>query len=467
MTTTHTDSEKIEADSFESISVRVHEQLEEVERLIKESKAEEAASVLNQMQAADLSETILSVPHKFRSELLGYITDALLVEALEDMSPEYAAEMVFMLDEERTPLMLDKVSSKTAADILRASDWDKASWVLARMSSRKDLGELLMYADEDAGGIMDISMQVLRAHWSTPYAINVLRMSERGKEDLSHLFALDDENRVVGRLDFPDLVFASPGSTVEDVMRRDFVSVKAGTDQEEAALLARRYHMPNLPVTDDEGRLEGVISAEDLQKVSAQEATEDMYLMAGVQAGDRVVGPIATSIRNRLPWLMTNIVAVSIVAIFLTLFATTLDTISILAVYLPMIMNQAGVAGTQVTTLIVRGLAVGEVSTQNTLRLLGREYMVAGVNGLMVSLAMGVLVGLWRQDVYLGVVIFVAMLISYFVAASGGVLIPLGMKKFKVDPATASGVVLTMFTDMAGGIAYLGLATVFIELLRK
>jgi magnesium transporter len=249
-------------------------------------------------------------------------------------------------------------------------------------------------------------------------------------------------------------------------MDPDVISVQTGTDQEEAARLMQRYEIRSVPVVDLNGRLEGAISVEDLVQVAEEEATEDMFRLASTGRQDTVQGPVMVSVRSRLPWLMTNIATVLLVASILTLFKSTLDTIAILAVYMPMVMNQAGVAGTQVTTVVVRSLALDEITTSSTVRLLRREYILAAVNGGLVALVMGVTVGLWRLDLYLGIVVGIAMILSYFVAASVGVLVPMAMSRFKIDPATASGVVLTTFTDIAGGAFYLGFATIFLTLLR-
>ncbi|MEX0761389.1 MAG: magnesium transporter [Dehalococcoidia bacterium] len=455
---------------FEDRQVPDAVQLEQVqERIVGQLETgdpETAASELQELRPPDRAEVLADLQSEQRRLLLNSLSEDAIAEALEHMEVAPAVELSRLLDVERMAAVLDRVSPDVAADVLRGIDWDDAGQILGHMQDRRAIGNLLLYQDDDAGGLMSTSVVALRDTWPAPHAINVLRNSGLDPEDLRHLFVVDGSGVLVGHLELPELVFASPGAIVRDVMRPDVIAVETGTDQEEAARLMARYEIRSLPVVNAQGRLEGAIAIEDLVDVVEQEATEDMYKMTGVRGEDRADGPVALSVRNRLPWLMVNIGAVSVVALVLSFFEPTLDQLAILAVYMPMVMNQAGIAGNQVAIVIVRSLALGQVNTSDTGRLLGRETTLAIVNGGIISLVLGAIVGLWRQDEILGLVVFSAMLFSYFVASTAGVMIPMTMKKFRIDPATASGVVLTTCTDIAGGASYLGLATVLLALLE-
>ena len=419
------------------------------------------------LRSPDQATVIAQLDPEVCAILLTSMSTEQVAEFIEHMDAEVAVTFSALIPPQKLAEVLDLTEPDVAADVLRGMGWDEASRVLMRMTERQTIGNLLLYRDDDAGGLMTTSVVALRDTWPTPHAINMLRTSGLDRDDMRQLFVVSATHQLVGMLELPELVFAPPGSLVSDVMDPDVISVQTGTDQEEVALLMQRYEIRSVPVVDMNGRLEGAISVEDLVQVAQEEATEDMFRLASTGSQDTVQGPVMVSVRSRLPWLMANIATVLLVASILTLFRDTLDTIAILAVYMPMVMNQAGVAGTQVTTVVVRSLALDEISTSSTWRLIRREYILATVNGGAVAVVMGTTVGLWRLDLYLGLVIGVAMLLSYFVAASVGVLVPMGMSRFKIDPATASGVVLTTFTDIAGGAFYLGFATIFLSMLKQ
>jgi magnesium transporter len=444
--------------------VAVQEAIEQ--RLGEGAHPAAAAEILEDLRAPDQAEVISELEPESQQTILGALSTEQIAQILEHMDVDAAVGISGLVDIDRMADVLDRAEPDVAADVLRGIGWADASRILMRMTDRASVGNLLLYRDDDAGGLMTTNVVALRDSWPAPHAINMLRTSGLDRDELRQLFVVSSSGELAGRLELPDLVFAPPGALVRDVMETDVISVETGTDQEEAARLMQRYELRSLPVVDVNGRLEGAISIEDLFQVAEEEATEDMFRLAGTSRGDTAQGPVAVSVRSRLPWLLTNILTVVIVAAILSLFENTLDTIAVLVVYMPMVMNQAGVAGTQVTTVVVRSMALGEISPSNTARLLRREYLLAVVNGGAVAVVMAVTVGLWRLDLYLGLVIFIAMLGSYFVAASVGVLVPMSMRKLNIDPATASGVVLTTFTDIAGGGFYLGLATVFLTLLR-
>ncbi len=425
------------------------------------------AELVTALREPDQAIVISQLSPEICTLILPSLTSESIANFLEHMDVDEALSFVTLLQPRQLASVLDIAPPDVAADVLRGIGWDEASRVLMRMTDRSAIGNLLLYRDDDAGGLMTTSVVALRDSWPVPHAINMIRTSGLDTAHLNELFVVSESQQLLGALSLPELVFAPPGSLVGDVMNPDVISVQTGTDQEEAARLMARYELRSIPVVDLNNRLEGAISVEDLVQVAEEEATEDMFRLASTGSQDTVQGPVMVSVRSRLPWLIANIGTVLVVALILALFENTLDTIAILAVYMPMVMNQAGVAGTQVTTVVVRSLALDEISTASTGRLLRREYILAAANGGMVATVMAIVVGLWRLDLYLGLVVFAAMLASYFVAASVGVLVPMALSKFKIDPATASGVVLTTFTDIAGGAFYLGLATIFLTLLRN
>ncbi len=444
----------------------IHTYSTESERLFRQSGVTDTLNYLYKLSPRDMSDTILIINESVKSVVLHSMNVEGLVSILNNLPVDELISIVDYIPLEKLAAALDAVQPNVAADVLRSMDWGKSGKILSFMTSRKTLGDILLYPDDKAGGLMNINLGILKDKWSTTYAVNVMRMSGITDKNLRQLFVLDENGRLVGTLELSKLVFAAPGSKVADVMDTDVHYVLTDTDQEDAARISQRYNLLSLPVVDAQGHLQGAISTEDIQKIAQEEATEDMYHMAGVGKFDSPVGSIRRSIKSRLPWLIGNIVAVLIVASVIGLFESTIKTFTALAIYLPMIMNQSGVVGTQISTVIVRSLAINNLAGTKTKSIFLHEYVVAIVNASVVSVLLACIVGIWRQDVYFGGIILFAMLISYFAATSAGIVVPIFMRQLKIDPATASGVILTTLTDLISSLSYLGFATFFIKFLQ-
>ena len=447
------------------------EQLDEIQESITElvdsGDAQQALSELQELRDPDKAEVLADLEPEKRQSLLGNLSNEEIADVLEHMEVDEAVEVSGLVDVDRMAAVLDSVSNDVAVDVLRGIDWADASNILVRMQDRSAIGNLLLYRDDDAGGLMSTEFVAIRESWTATRAITVLRNSSLEPEDMRQLFAVDEAGILVGVLDLPDLVFARAGSTVSDVMNTDVVSVKAGTDQEDAARLMQRYEIRSIPVVDESGRLEGSIAIEDLVDVVEAEATEDMFRMLGVQGDARQTESVRVSVRNRLPWLLINLATVLATGFVLNLFTETLSSLTILAIFLPVVMGQAGIAGTQTLTIIVRSMAIGDVPTGDARKLLIREALLAIAQGVVVAAVIAGVVFLWRGDAYLAGIVAGALFLNMLIAALSGVLIPFILRAMKADPAASSAVFLTTVTDMAGIAAYMGLATVFLSLLER
>jgi magnesium transporter len=249
-------------------------------------------------------------------------------------------------------------------------------------------------------------------------------------------------------------------------METDVASVAPGTDQEEAARLLQHYRLRALPVVDADGVLLGVITADDIIDVIQEEATEDMYKMAGVGVKEWVFSPLRESIVRRVPWLSFNMAWAFAGAGVISLFQGTLEKAAEVAIFMPMIAGQAGNAGIQTATIVVRSMALGEVHLRDIFRVLGKEIALGATKGLIFGTALGLIAWLWQGDVYLGAIAGTALFLNMLIAGTAGVLIPMTLRRLGLDPATIAGVFDTMLTDLMGFLIYLGLATIFISKLQ-
>ncbi|MDP6823653.1 MAG: magnesium transporter [Dehalococcoidia bacterium] len=421
-----------------------------------------AAAELEDLRAPDQADVVAELSEPGQQALLGALPAESIAEIIEHLEVDDAAEISGLIDVGRMAAVLDTTPPEVAADILRHVDWTVASQVLARMGDRRTIGELLLYPDDDAGGLMTPEVTGLRESLTVGMALSVLRGAEASRENMRQLYAIDNDGRLTGVLELSDLVFAGPEKRVRDVMTPDPISVETGADQEVCAQLMTRYDLLALPVVDRAGVLVGAISVEELVEVARDEATEDMLRMFGIGGEERTGEPITASIRSRLPWLVLNLGTVLLAGFVLSLFDDTIESATIVAVFIPVVLGQAGIAGTQTLTLIVRSIALGDVDQRDTASLLRHELALSVVQGLVVAGILGLIVLAWQQDASLGLVIAGAMVINLIVAAGGGVLVPLGMRALRIDPAASSAVVVTTLTDVLGLLVYLGLATVFL-----
>ena len=463
-------------DSLTTTSKNIEEEIPGAEQLadteervrthIEEGRVDAAVDELSGLRPPDRAAVLEDLDPEARGASLAAANDEMAAEAFAHIAPADAAEVVGHVGPERAAAILDRCPPDVAADVLRRLDWEETGPVLGRMTSRRAIGDLLLYQDDEAGGLMSPRVVALRNSWPAAHAINVLRYSGLGPDELRHLFAVDENNVLIGYLDLPELVFAQPGATVSDVMSADVISVETGTDQEEAARLMARYELRSVPVVDHVGRLKGAIAVEDLVLVASEEATEDMFRMVGVRMRGRETGRFMASVRGRLPWLTINLGTVLLAGWVLSLFQSTLDSLTILVVFLPVVMGQAGIAGTQTLTILVRSIALGELPTSEARGVLLMETALAVGQGLVVGAILVGIVWVWRGDSYLALVVAGALLLNMLVAALGGVLVPLVLRAVRIDPATSSAVFVTTLTDVSGIVLYLGLATAMLSVLK-
>ncbi len=321
---------------------------------------------------------------------------------------------------------------------------------------------LLAYPDDTAGGLMTTDYAAVRAAVTAGTALDTLRLlSEQGREP-GTVFALDDEGRLVGQLSVRRLALARPNTLVADLMAPVPSCALVDTDQEECARLREHYDLPEVPVTSPDGLLIGVIPASALQDVAEREATEDMFRIAGMP-GERLFGPKRRSVRSRLPWLTINLGTTFLAAAVVGLFQSTIAKAVVLAAFLPVVAGQGGISGTQTLTLVVRSIAMGELTGPRARRVLAREATLGALHGVLLGIMVGVVAFLWHGNIALSLVLGLAMLGNMLVAGFVGAAVPLLLRWLGFDPAVSAAVVVTTATDVMGFFFFLGLATLAIN----
>jgi magnesium transporter len=437
--------------------------LDSVKRLLRVGATSNLVNLLQKQHPADLAQLFSELPDKDRQAAFSVLTERnskLAMEALSELGPEAGAALLADRSAEDIVKLLQELPSDDAAAIIDYLPKELSAAVLELFQKRPaggDVGELLEYPEKTAGRIMNPKVFALSEDMTAGEAITALQ-NARDVEMVFYLYVIDGRRHLVGVVSLRRLLLVPPPTPLKRIMTTDLISVRVDMDQEEVARQVASYNLLAIPVVDEENKLVGVITVDDVIDVIKDEATEDVYRLAGVSSDDRVFTKPIESLRKRLPWLQVNLVTAFIAASVVALFEGTIDRWATLAVFMPVVAGMGGNAATQTLTVIVRGIALGELTWANTRKALLKEAAVGVANGLSCGIVAALVVWLWKGNIWLGAVIGMAMLINMFVAATAGTLIPLGLRALKVDPALASSVFITTLTDVFGFLSFLGLA---------
>ena len=424
-----------------------------------------AVAVIESLQPADRADLVEELSDADQIILLSQLDPAESADVLEEMEDEDAASLA-----ERLPLadlagILDEMEADEAADVLGDLPPERMAEALRKMEEPTEVISLLQYPDDTAGGLMTPAFVTLRRDWRVQEALESLRRVGPDADSAYYLFVTDEDGVLQGVVGLRDLVVAFPETVIEALMDPNVVSVPVMADQEICARTLSRYGFLALPVVDESNRLVGVITADDLIEVAEDEATEDMYRMVGISGEERVFGPLRSSVIKRLPWLAVNMVTLFIAITVVNAFEWVIAGMVALATFLPLVSGQGGNAGSQTTTVIVRGMALGEVDVRNGVRALAKELAAAAINGAIIGIGTGVAIYLWKQEPVIATSAALAMVLNFLVAALAGVLVPLGLKLMRVDPALASAAFVTAVTDTLGFLFFLGIAALLLQYL--
>ena len=437
----------------------VDEQIWEVLRLLDGGADQEALALLTSLHPADQARVLRAASSEVRDRLAPLLPATQWAGILEHLNAEEAAHALQEIDVPSLTEVLDEVRPEVAADVLLHMPEEEVEEALSAMVRAEEIVPLMAYSDETAGGLMSPVTVTVSEGVTLTQVMGLLRQIEPLPQEQTSFFVVDSLYKLLGTVSLQALVFSEPDSLVHDVMMEPVTSVEPDVDQEECARLMERYDLAELPVVDDAGRLLGVISFQQVFDIAKEEATEDMYRLVGLGVGESVASSVGRSVLKRLPWLLVNLGTVVLAAAVISLFESTVAQLVVLAAFLPVVASQGGAAGTQTLALMVRSIALGEVSFRSNRRLVFHELILSGVNGIILGVVIGAVGLIWVDSVVLGAALFVAMLANMIVAGLAGALVPLGMRAIGLDPALASVVVVTTFTDIAGFAIFLGTAT--------
>jgi magnesium transporter len=387
-------------------------------------------------------------------------------DVLDEMRPQSAADVLEEIDPGQAADFIEAMEPDQAADLVAALDDEAREAILAHLEPEAavEINRLLEYPADSAGGLMTTDIAYLPSGMSAGESIEALRrLHEELGSNLQYVYVVDDRHRLLGVVSFRDLVFARPGTGLDEVMVHDPVHVHTMTDREEVTELIQRYHLLAVPVIDDGERLVGMVRFDEALEAVQAEATEDITQMVGAGSEEGPLTPIRISIRRRLPWIFVNLLIGLVIAFAIDPFRTTIEEEPILAVLMPMVALLGGNSGAQSLAVIIRAMAVGALPRGRAMRAVRREFTIGLLNGIVIATLAGVgarmVAGITGAPQELGIVVALAVFAAMLTAGLAGAGIPVLMRRMGLDPALASNIFLTTITDLVGFGGFLLTAT--------
>ncbi len=419
------------------------------------------AELLGPLHAADLADLLEQIGSGERLALLALGAELIDGEVLSELDESIREEVIAALPRAAVAEAMRELDSDDVVDILEDLDEPQQDMILEALDAadRVAVEQALAYPDASAGRLMQREVVVAPAHWTVGEAIDFLRESAVLPDQFYHVILVDPRMRPVGYATLGRILSSGRAVRLADILEDSFRTIEAVMPEADVAYLFHQYHLISCPVVGEGGRLVGVITIDDAMGVLDEEHEEDLLRLAGVGDGSSLSDNALTTVRQRLPWLVVNLFTASISAFVISQFEATIALIVSLAAVMPIVSSTGGIAGTQSLAVSVRALATRDLTSANAARVVRRELMAGVLNGLGLAFILGIGGSVLYGDIWLGVVLGLAMIANQIVAALGGVLVPLTLERWGLDPALASGTFVTTLTDVMGYLAFLGLAT--------
>ena len=440
--------------------------IEDVKGLIELENRQALSRLIDNMKAADVADLIEHLGPDERIFVFKLLEPEGAGEILVEIEPPVQGLILKDLDNQAISEIVEELDSDDAADLVGDLPTKRAQEIIETVGDdvSEELGKLLPYPEDTAGGIMALEFVSVKADATLRDAIETIREKRREVENLYYLWVVDDFERLVGVISLKDLVLEPPSGKISEIMNPDVISVHVRMDQEEVAQLVKKYDLVNIPVVDDQHRLVGRITHDDIIDVIEEEADEDISLMAGVIDQEFAEESTLKISRARLPWLIAGLFGGILAAVVINQFESSLEKIIALTFFFPVVMAMGGNTGTQAATVVVRGLATGDISLMNIGKRLWMELRVALINGLICGILLGVIVGFWLSDYGVGTTVALAAILIVLNSGFIGSAVPLALKRMNIDPALATGPFVTTSNDILSLLIYLGLVTFFLRM---
>ena len=427
--------------------------VDKTQSLLSDLSSGEIANIIEQLDASD------------RKKLIFFLGSSIVPEIILELDKDIRKEIISVVGEHTFLNVVSKLDTDDLIVVLEEVDEDKRGQylkLLPKKSQRELVKKGLKFPEDTAGRIMSTNVVSVSASWTIGKTLKFLRQKkELLPDDIFEVYILDSKKKPVGTLNLNTLVRSRSNITVRDIMNTQFKTIPIDTDQEEIALGFKQNNLISAPVVDKSGKIVGQINSDDIIDIIEEEAEEDLLRLSGVQSG-HIYSAVLQTIKSRFTWLLINLFTAIAASFVIAIFESSLKQVVALAILMPIVASMGGNAGTQTLTVAVRALALREITRANALRVIGKEFVVGAINGLIFAVIIGTIASYWFEMPLLGFVIAAAMILNLVIACLSGILIPLILDKTGVDPAIASTVLLTTITDIFGFFTFLALGTIYL-----
>jgi magnesium transporter len=419
--------------------------------------------ILNNLSPPDIAHQLETAPPRLRNILWEIVDPEISGEVLQELSDDIQLEFLNQMDGAEVASMTEGLDVDDIVDILQQLPDRVIPEVLKAMSvqDRLRVESVLTYNEDTAGGLMDTEVITVRPDITVDVVLRYLRRFEELPDITDNLFVVSRNDTFLGTLPLSKMLTSSPSTSVREVMDTEVEAIHVNLTDSDVAQLFQRQDLVSAPVVDDQHRLVGRITIDDVVDVIVEDADHSLLAMAGLSDTEDTFSSISRTAPRRALWLGLNLLTAILASSAISLFEATLEKVVALAILMPIVASMGGVAGSQTLTVVIRGMALGQIERDNLKWLLSKEFAVGALNGMLWAVVMGAIVSVWFDDWTIALVIAAAMAINLVAAAVAGTLLPVMLRSLKIDPALAGSVILTTVTDIVGFVSFLGLATVF------
>jgi magnesium transporter len=450
------------------ISPPLRIKIEAVKKLIRRNAKPNLEKVLSKLHPADIASIIKNIPDLDRKKIWEFISDkSKIANIILELEDPLIIEFFEELEPQGIANILNEMESDDAANILRLFNEEKVNEILKYMTKDEleAVEELLHYPEDSAGAVMNPNFFALHEKTTVKDATKTLQKAE-DVEMVFYVYVTDDSGRLVGVISLRQLIINPPEKTLNEIMIRDVIKVTVDMDREDVAKIVEKYDLLAIPVVDEQNILVGIITVDDIIDIIREEATEDIYKMAGTSEDEVLLGDKSIRIAKvRLPWLLITFFGELISGFVITFFQGKVHEFAILSSFMPLIMAMGGNVGNQSSTILIRGMAIGKIDKKNLGKVMLKELRVGIVMGIIMGILLGIVAPLWHGDPKLGYVVAVAMFSVVTFATFIGTFVPALLVKFSFDPAVASSPFISTLNDITGLTIYFSVSIILLSII--
>lgn len=446
------------------ITDKTEQQIQALTEALESGTLQHAEGMLNALHPTEVAHLIESLPPRERFVIWSLVSKEIEAEVLISLGDEIRQNLIKDMSPEQLVQVAEDLEVDDSADFVQSLPDTVIDQVLHSLDSqhRKMLESVLSFPEDSAGGMMNTDTITVRPEVTLDVVLRYLRLLGAIPKQTDHLIVVDRENRYLGILSLAQLLIHEPDNTVEDIMDDQATAIPSDMEDNEVAKIFEGRDLISAPVVDGNNKLLGRITVDDVVDVIRDEADHSVLSMAGLNDEEDLFAPVLPSSQRRAIWLGINLLTAFLASWVVSNFETTLEKVVTVAILMNVVASMGGIAGSQTITLVIRSMALGQLSRSNSRWVFNKEVMVGFFNGIIWAVVVALIATFWFEDYMVGLVIAAALIINLVFAAGSGVAIPILLKKLHIDPAIAGSVILTTITDIVGLLAFLGLATIFL-----